>query len=1138
MTADVTHALSDAVRRQREASDPDISAWVSANAGTGKTKVLTDRLLRLLLSGVPPERVIAITFTRAAAAEMENRLFGELVKWAALDDSSLANELEKLVGHRPENPSAAAATARRLLVKAQECPGGVRIQTIHAFCQSLLANFPLEAGLAPHFRAIDEAESEAFRAEARTGVLRASMSGAGPLTEAFRTLAGTLSVDQIGVALDAYLTKREAFLSAIRAAEGIDAYVLHIAELLGCAPDDTETAVIRRAWERVALGERAHQARDAAGDLLSGAHAKVSLIQTGEALQSWIDVADDHAARHEPWNRWRHVFFRQDGALRKRHPWSTGSARNAGSPVKPETVSFLESENRDVQRDIETLALVRTFRVSAALARLAEEERRRYETLKRERVAVDYEDLLERAGELLSRQEASDWILYKLDGGVSHILVDEAQDTAPSQWRVIAALAEEFFSGESASEDPRRTIFAVGDPKQSIYRFQGADPDAFAAKGRDFEQRIASAGLPWKTVRLELSFRSTSAVLRAVDQVWNQSQDASRGDKQTVHVAHRGRDYGRVELWPPVEPIEGDERSNAHVRRLARLMAARIGDLTKPRSGQKALYGPGDIMVLVRKRLPFMPFMVRALREAGIPVAGVDRMRLIDQPPVIDLMHLARFLLHPRDDLVLANVLRGPLAGVDHGLDEEQMFALAHGRERQSLWATVRDRADDHDAFRTVYDHLSQLIVKAGHLTPFDLFSDVLDGTQGSRSALLARLGPDAFDAIEEFLFQALEFGHRDIPSLERFTAWIEGENIEVKRDLEAAGGNVRVMTVHAAKGLEAPVVFLAEREGRPRLQAPILWHADGTAMFRLREREQPAIVGQLYQDFVEEEQREYERLLYVAMTRARDRVIVTSWQRKAPKEPGPWWSNMVRKTFAEDPAVRATIGDFSSALDSAASPAYVLEENASDGPPPPTEALESATPQEPEALPPWLLAPSVLEFPILPARRPSTDVIDEGKAVALARGTLAHQLLEFLAELPAEDRADRAPALASHLAPNLPERMRLDLCATALAVLARPEFAFMFAENSRAEVRIAGDIDGHMVLGQIDRLIVTDEEVTVIDFKTGDPPLSWNESPWGYREQMADYAALVAKAYPERRIQGMLFYIEGPVLLEADAIT
>lgn len=541
-------------------------------------------------------------------------------------------------------------------------------------------------------------------------------------------------------------------------------------------------------------------------------------------------------------------------------------------------------------------------------------------------------------------------------------------------------------------------------------------------------------------------------------------------------------------------------------------------------------------MVLVRKRLPFMPFMVRALREAGIPVAGVDRMRLTDQPPVIDLMHLARFLLHPHDDLVLANVLRGPLAGVDQGLDDEQLFALAHGRESQSLWATLRHKSDDHDAFRTAYDHLSQLIIKAGHLTPFDLFSDVLDGTQGSRSALLARLGPDALDAIEEFLFQALEFGHREIPSLQQFTAWIEGENIEVKRDLEAAGGNVRVMTVHAAKGLEAPVVFLAEREGRPSLQAPILWHADGTAMFRLPKREQPAVVGRLYQDLVKEEQREYERLLYVAMTRARDRVIITSWQRKAPKEPGPWWSNMVRKPFAEDLAVRATNGDFSPPLDSAASPAYVLEENASDGPSPPTEAFELATPGEPETLPPWLLAPSILERPILPARRPSTDVIDEGKAVALARGTLAHQLLEFLAELPAEDRANRAPALALRLAPGLPERMCLKLCATALDVLGRPEFAFMFANNSRAEVRIAGDIDGQLVEGQIDRLIVTDEEVTVVDFKTGDPPPSWNEVTLGYREQVADYATLVAKTYPGRRVQGMLFYIEGPVLLKADA--
>ena len=570
--------------------------------------------------------------------------------------------------------------------------------------------------------------------------------------------------------------------------------------------------------------------RRALDELASEADRKASLGKVADSLEAWVDAPDDDAIRLACWSGWRDVFLTQKGTLRRRVPWS--------SLDSPETVGFLEAEGSAVLADIETLKAIRTFGLSAAIARLAEAERQQYERLKRHLVAVDYDDLLVRAADLLTKRSASDWILYKLDGGVSHILVDEAQDTAPSQWQVIAAVAEDFFSGESAAEDKRRTIFAVGDPKQSIYRFQGADPDGFVTKNREFEDRVSQARLPWKSVQLDLSFRSAPALLKAVDQVWNLPREGLRDGEQTTHTAQRVDAHGRVEVWPPVEPEEGDERPNAHVRRLARLMAERIRMLVDPRDGTRAPYGPGDIMVLVRQRLPLMPFIVRALREAGVPVAGVDRMRLIDQPPVIDLIELARFLLHPHDDLALANVLKGPLAGLDHGLAEDQLFALARDSDSRSLWSCLCEHADEHDAYRAVCGRLRELVAKAASDTPFDLFSHVLDGERGSRAALLARLGPDAADAIEEFLFQAQEFGRREIPSLERFTSWIEGESIEVKRDMELTSGSVRIMTVHAAKGLEAPIVFIAEREGKPPMRSSIVWDPDETAIFKLAEAE------------------------------------------------------------------------------------------------------------------------------------------------------------------------------------------------------------------------------------------------------------------------------------------------------------
>ncbi len=1120
--------FAQAVSRQREASDPGISAWVSANAGTGKTKVLTDRLLRLLLDGVAPERLVAITFTRAAAAEMENRLFGELAKWAAASDEDLLQRIEDLCGRAPADPDAAMVTARQLLVRVLECPGGIRIQTIHAFCQSLLASFPLEAGLAPHFRALDEVDAATLRARARSGTLRAATRGSGVLGDAIRTVAGAFGEQQIGSALDAFRARRESFGKAVQAEGGIDGYVQRAAGLLALDPDTTAVDILQRAWARVGTDPHRGKALEAAEDLLVAGSQSQALAKAGQALQAWIGCPADPASLLERWQQWAGTFLTKKNTPLRKLPW-VPTAKQGPSRVREETAAFLGTECRMVQKDANHQRDLRTFERSAALARLADDERRRYEQLKRNRVAVDYDDLLLRAYELLTARSASAWILYKLDGGVSHLLVDEAQDTAPAQWRVIGAIADEFFAGLGAVEDAPRTLFAVGDSKQSIYRFQGADPQAFASEGRVFGDRVRGASLPWKSLQLELSFRSTPAVLKAVDEVWNHQQMRLGTGETTTHVAHRSADYGRVEVWPPFKPRPGDPDRNLHLRKLARWIAEHIGALTRPQNGHPARYQPGDVMILVRKRMPFMPFVVRALREAEIPVAGVDRMRIVDQPPVVDLLQLARFLLCPHDDLALANVLKGPLAGVAGGLSEADLFALAHGREQPRLWDALRTRTNDRTSYRTVCDRLSWLVAASQRLAPFDLFSEVLDGEHGARSALLARLGPDAVDAIEEFLFQALEYTRRETPSLEHFIAWVESEDIEIKRDLEVAGGSVRIMTVHAAKGLEAPIVFLAEAETKPQVRHPVVWTSDGIALLREAKDDQPELVKKLDCEFREEEQREYERLLYVAMTRARDRVIVTSWQTRTPKEPGPWWSNLVREPLSDLPEIKTEQRWIPTESDDTGR-TYVLEANA----PEPAATAEAVEPEPEVPLPAWLQRPAPPERAAPPSRATTEHVSDETRSVALARGTLAHQLLERLAAMPPGRRRDSAAALAHRLAPQLAAEMRDSVCSAALDVLGRAEFAFMFGPDSRAEVRIAGMIDDQPVEGQIDRLVVTADEVTAVDFKTGRGPRSWDETPAPYRRQIADYMALLSDTYPGHRIRGMLLYIESSQLLVA----
>jgi ATP-dependent helicase/nuclease subunit A len=810
---------------------------------------------------------------------------------------------------------------------------------------------------------------------------------------------------------------------------------------------------------------------------------------------------------------------------------------------------------------------------TAALLRLGAAILDAYAQHKRARALLDYDDLILGARDLLARQGSASWVLFKLDGGLDHILIDEAQDTNPDQWAVIAALADEFFTGAGARETPR-TVFAVGDAKQSIYSFQRADPTAFGRMRAFFAGRARDAGQAWAKVDLAHSFRSCAAILQAVDAVFApaRARDGVLFDDEAAlrHEAVRIGQGGTVELWPPAEPAAGDaetpwqppldRRGAAPARsRLARLIARRIwrwttapdaeaGDDTRLLSKDRRLR-PGDILVLVRRRNAFVEELVRELKRLDVPVAGVDRMVLREQLAVMDLIALGRTLLLPEDDLTLATVLKGPLVG----LSEEQLFALAHDR-RGTLWEALRAQANGGDpATAAAYGHLSELLARADFVPPHELFAEILTRDWGrsvsGRERLLARLGPEANDPIEELLSLTLDYEREHVPSLEGFLHWLEVGAQEVKRDMEHGRDSVRVMTVHGAKGLQAPVVILPDTLQTPQARGGLLWLAqdndpdDGLLVWSPRKDTDGPLTRAARAARQEAQEREYRRLLYVALTRAEDRLYVCGWQTGAKTKDGCWY-DLVAAALAD--IGEAVTFDFSAEIDGGwagdgwrlGCPQATAPESEREDLPVPAAAPEpvpawARTAPPPEPTPPRPLAPS-RPGPVEPAVISPLGT-DDGRR--FRRGRLIHRLLQSLPDIPAAGRAAAAARLLASPLYDLSAEDQAEIAAASLAVLAHPDFAPLFGPDSRAEVPIVGLLgagpQAAVVAGQVDRLVVAGDAVLILDYKTNRPaPRHEADVPALYLRQMGTYRAVLARIYPGRRIGCALLWTDGPRLM------
>ena len=1091
-----------ASERQVQAADPTASTWLSANAGSGKTKVLIDRVARLLLSGVKPQHILCLTYTKAAAAEMQNRLFKRLGAWAMMPNEALLRELQAL-GDSHATPKH-LPLARQLFAAAIDTPGGLRIQTIHSFCAMLLRRFPLEAGVSPQFVELDDRAGRLLR----DAIVQDMADILAP--DAIAAVARAYTGEDFAKLMDQTSRLKSAFAAPMTLAECRAVF------------DAPAGVTFETLLAEVFLGGEAEWLPEVATMMDSGSVTDATNAKKIRAMR--LDVPT-----HATLDLMEDLFLTGDGT---KSPFSAKLDTLPTKPTQPK-LGPLHPRLQDLMRRVESArpkrlalsAAEKTFALHQFAATFLPEYARR----KALRGWLDFDDLITRTRDLLAHSPVAQWVLFRLDGGIAHILVDEAQDTSPDQWQVIERLAAEFTAGQGAHTGPR-TIFVVGDKKQSIYSFQGADVAAFDQMKDAFSHRLANSGSGLVKLDLEFSFRSSPAILRLVDMTFDDRRKMSLGGDMKHHAFNADMP-GRVELLPVVEPGSKDPdyqwenpvdlvTDQHHSVRLAKNIADRI-KLMIEQGHQIPIKGEhpttlrpvhaGDFLILVQRRSTIFEEIIRACKQLNLPIAGADRLKLGGELAVKDLAALLAFLATPEDDLSLAVILRSPLCG----WSEAQLYDLAQGRDGY-LWQALRAKAD---TYPETMGMLNDLRDQTDYLRPFDLIERALTRHHG-RKNLLARLGAEAEDGIDELLSQALAYECNDVPSLTGFLGWLQTDDIDVKRQMESEGRKIRVMTVHGAKGLEAPIVILPDTADRKPQNHDEIYRlgAQGPAIWKTSKADSPSATNSERANREEKRAAESMRLLYVAMTRAQSILIVAAGGEV--KTPDAWYNIIQAGMVAVGAAPHPGGG-------------MVYAHGKLPNDPPAQEK-----PRAIEPLPDWAnvqapdapRAPSAISPSGLGGAKalPGDDGLDED--AALARGHLLHLLLE---NLPNAARSDW-PAMAAAII--LDPTDCAALLDEASGVLQSPALAHLFAPGTLAEVPITAQIGSRRLYGAIDRLIITATRVLAVDYKSNRTiPANAAAVPEGLLRQMGAYAHALAQIFPTHQIDTAILWTGAPHLMPLD---
>jgi ATP-dependent helicase/nuclease subunit A len=1123
----------DATKQQNQASNPISSVWVEASAGTGKTKVLSDRVLRLLLNNVHPGKILCLTFTKAAAVEMSTRITGKLSSWAVLSDEKLSKEISKLIGKNLSEPELENLKnrARKLFAILLDSANGIKIQTIHSFCQETLKRFPIEAGISPYFEVMSDRDAKEILENIKAKMMEEiSNNPTSEIAQSLSFITSNFSESSYGDLLSEITSKRN------KISKLIDKYgsIENIIEKIKNNFELDEIKSVEEVKKTFFNNANISDLKLIMNALLEGGKEN---NKRGEDLA--LILSKNNADYWQDFEKYTTLYLNKDGELRSRIADKKTLEKYA------DLYDLMEFEAVKCQRAIEEIKSMKVIEATKAVYNIALYLIKEYDNYKVQKSLLDYDDLIITTQKLLSNRENSSWVLFKLDGGIDNILIDEAQDTSPEQWAIVKSISEEFFL--RLEEAKNRTIFVVGDRKQSIYSFQGADPKEFINMNEYFTKKAREVKMNWETVNLKVSFRSTSAVLQYVDTVFKIEENASGvvlEGETLIHQPFRKGDAGLVELWPVLEVRkEEDEKAqkwqtpdkrsklDSSSVRLAKLLAQKIKTLVENKeilASQNRPIKYSDFMILVQRRNAFVEDLVREFKNVKVEVAGVDRIRLSEQIVVQDMIAIAEFLLNQNDDLTLATILKSPI----FGLDDDDLFKLCYDRGGRTLWQRLNEEKTTDERYQTAYNILSELLAKADYIRPFELYSYILNVNSG-KEKIISRLGIEAEDALEEFLNLTIEFERTHIALLQKFVHWMKQDDVEIKRDLEQGEIDaVRIMTVHGSKGLQAPIVILPDVIRFPQTSRKGMLWDDELFYAPTSSADYNDYCNKSHDKKVISTEEEYKRLLYVALTRAEDRLYITGYKGLKGSKNKNWYDicqdamkviggektdefiansdlvdddkiyaydcNQELEVEAENKKEKSTKIDFDDS--------WIYEmPNAEPTPPRP---LSPSKPDEEEVA---MISPIIKD--------------DKNR---FKRGNVIHKLLQILPDM---DSNIHEKVIAEYLTQNMSEINELEkeiVINEILTVLTHEEFSPIFSKNSKAEVPIMGMIGNKVINGQIDRLVVLDEEVLIIDYKTNRPAARISQDlPEIYRKQLESYKKIMEQIYKDKKIKCAILWTD-----------
>ncbi|WP_370931344.1 double-strand break repair helicase AddA [Bartonella sp. DGB1] len=1127
-----------AIAAQNMASNPDMNIWVAANAGSGKTHVLTERVLRLLLTGVKPARILCLTYTKAAAAVMQERIFNRLSLWVNLSEEQLKQKLFALTGNHPSQKD--IIKARQLFAKALETPGGLRIQTIHSFCEGILRQFPLEAQLFPAFK-VDENKIniifEQCYQELFIDVKNDKNSiEADLLINSFRKLGGY----NFKKFLREIVKKEEVILNLHQELE--NSFYLELFNLLQDLTKDDLYIKIKNdfssiSWRNI-LQALSYGGKRAANFIAQLDECwKLPADCWSEKLISIFCVKADS----------KHIELKQFNII------ATQATRNE----LPDIVELMELKAKQLLIWLEQIAILDLIEDNIQLFKVAKYFLGKYNRLKNQSSILDYDDLISKTLALLKSCDVA-WIHYKLDKGIEHILVDEAQDTGKQQWEIIQLLTSEFFAGEGQIIK-NRTIFAVGDEKQSIYSFRGADPQEFANNYRYFKNKAKAANLSFEQVKLNFSFRSSPAVIEAVDKVFSKPNNY-RGlsvDKQpTTHDFIRKNIVGEVELWDYVivEKVKNDftnwDMDKASVTTAVSKLANKIAKTISGWLTEKQILleknrpiKPSDILILVKNRTNILPLLIKSFNNYNIPTTGEDTLKLLDHIAIQDLIALGKFLLQPADDLSLAAVLKSPI----FNLTEQQLFDLAHNRDKNSsLFYAIKKYAKDDQKIADILMELEIFLALVDNITPFEFYNRILAQYE-VRKRFVARLGEGVNEILNIFLDKLLDCENNKINSLELLIDNLTEANPTIKRDLEQTLDQVRIMTVHGSKGLEAPIVFLIDPgkiESNPAKSSTNLYVFDRNAqddkklhLFLNKDNKNLSVFKEICNKELQQKEDEYCRLLYVAMTRAEDRLIICGFKGEKNTKDNLWLDRVKAVFNAEE---------LESYLDEDKLWRWKYKKNASNLLLVNEQKTETIVnyPEIPDIFRKTLPVEKNLTYHIQPSnilvkddqekyQSPLLTIPSEKSVFLLERGIIIHKLLQYLPMIDKNKHEEAAKNYIKNYAINWSQTQQQSIITSVLKLLNDPEYNYIFSKNSKAEVPIRGEllINGSkkQISGLIDRIIIEDNNLLLIDYKTSFCPSTIEDIPIAHIAQLALYEKIVQPLYPDKKIDVILIYTQVP---------